>query len=146
MDSISSFTIPASSVQELSSSSNVNVTACWSFHVDGSPNCKPTSCVIGYNKVFRGEFTKLLCHCSMPCLNSKPETDLELSFPWHRVVECTFSLLKSQFRCWIAVGESYFTIPENLTDCSCLLYSPQPCTFRNGLRAGELPLANSDGQ
>ncbi|CAM4683270.1 unnamed protein product [Leuciscus chuanchicus] len=38
VDSISSMTIPASRVQELSSSSNVNVTACWSFHVDGSPN------------------------------------------------------------------------------------------------------------
>ena len=118
VDSISSITIPASSVQELSSSSNVNVTACWSFNVDGSPNCKPTSCVIGYDKLFRGEFTNLLCHCSMQCLNSKPETYLEL----------------------------YFTIPENLTDCSSLLYSPQPCTFRNGLRAGELPLANSDVQ
>ncbi|KAK9953845.1 hypothetical protein ABG768_015968 [Culter alburnus] len=37
VDSISSFTIPASSAPELSSSSNINVTACWSFHVDGSP-------------------------------------------------------------------------------------------------------------
>ncbi|KAK2885958.1 hypothetical protein Q8A67_016795 [Cirrhinus molitorella] len=37
VDSVSSFTIPAASVPELSSSSNINVTACWSFHVDGSP-------------------------------------------------------------------------------------------------------------
>ncbi|XP_016406132.1 alpha-tectorin-like [Sinocyclocheilus rhinocerous] len=37
VDSASSFTIPAASVPELSSSSNINVTACWSFHVDGSP-------------------------------------------------------------------------------------------------------------
>ncbi|ROL52181.1 Sushi, nidogen and EGF-like domain-containing protein 1, partial [Anabarilius grahami] len=38
VDSINSFTIPASSAPELSSSSNINVTACRSFHVDGSPN------------------------------------------------------------------------------------------------------------
>ncbi|RXN35881.1 nidogen and EGF-like domain-containing [Labeo rohita] len=37
VDSVSSFTIPAASVPELSSSSNINVTACWAFHVDGSP-------------------------------------------------------------------------------------------------------------
>ncbi|RXN17895.1 nidogen and EGF-like domain-containing [Labeo rohita] len=37
VDSVSSFKIPAASVSELSSSSNINVTACWSFHVDGSP-------------------------------------------------------------------------------------------------------------
>ncbi len=44
--SASSFTIPAASVPELSSSSNINVTACWSFHIDGSPNRKPTTCII----------------------------------------------------------------------------------------------------
>uniref|UniRef100_A0A8C1TEY0 NIDO domain-containing protein n=1 Tax=Cyprinus carpio TaxID=7962 RepID=A0A8C1TEY0_CYPCA len=38
VDSASSFTIPAARVLELLSSSNINVTACWSFHVDGSPN------------------------------------------------------------------------------------------------------------
>uniref|UniRef100_A0A671LFG4 NIDO domain-containing protein n=1 Tax=Sinocyclocheilus anshuiensis TaxID=1608454 RepID=A0A671LFG4_9TELE len=37
VDSASSLIIPAASVPELSSSSNINVTACWSFHVDGSP-------------------------------------------------------------------------------------------------------------
>uniref|UniRef100_A0A673FRA2 NIDO domain-containing protein n=1 Tax=Sinocyclocheilus rhinocerous TaxID=307959 RepID=A0A673FRA2_9TELE len=41
VDSASSFTIPAASVPELSSSSNINVTACWSFHVDGSPKPLP---------------------------------------------------------------------------------------------------------
>ncbi|TRY95182.1 hypothetical protein DNTS_022841 [Danionella cerebrum] len=36
VDSVDRFIIPASSVSELSSRSNVNVTACWAFHVDGS--------------------------------------------------------------------------------------------------------------
>uniref|UniRef100_A0A8C2FGF1 NIDO domain-containing protein n=1 Tax=Cyprinus carpio TaxID=7962 RepID=A0A8C2FGF1_CYPCA len=61
VDSASSFTIPAARVLEILSSSNINVTACWSFHVDGSPNCKPTSCIFLKNKVLRGEFTKLFC-------------------------------------------------------------------------------------
>ncbi|KAG1942039.1 sushi, nidogen and EGF-like domain-containing protein [Pimephales promelas] len=71
VDSISSFTIPASSVPELSSSSNVNVTACWSFHVDGSPNCKPTICVTGYDKVNNNgllTFTEQLSE-NIPLLN-----------------------------------------------------------------------------
>ncbi|XP_026054844.1 uncharacterized protein LOC113040855 [Carassius auratus] len=38
VDSASSFTIPAARVPDLLSSSNINVNACWSFHVDGSPN------------------------------------------------------------------------------------------------------------
>uniref|UniRef100_A0A8C1I0P8 Uncharacterized protein n=1 Tax=Cyprinus carpio carpio TaxID=630221 RepID=A0A8C1I0P8_CYPCA len=38
VDSASSFTIRAARVPELLSSSNINVNACWSFHVDGSPN------------------------------------------------------------------------------------------------------------
>ncbi|KAK2885956.1 hypothetical protein Q8A67_016793 [Cirrhinus molitorella] len=38
VDSVSSFNIPAASVPELSSSSNINVNGRWSFHVDGSPN------------------------------------------------------------------------------------------------------------
>ncbi|XP_058618388.1 uncharacterized protein si:dkey-9l20.3 [Onychostoma macrolepis] len=38
VDSGSSFTIPAARVPELLSSSNINVTSRWSFHVDGSPN------------------------------------------------------------------------------------------------------------
>ncbi len=46
VDSASSFTIPAARVPELSTSSNINVTACWSFHVDGSPKRKPTTCII----------------------------------------------------------------------------------------------------
>lgn len=46
VDSASSFTIPAASVSELSSSSNIDVTACWFFHVDGSPNRKPRTCII----------------------------------------------------------------------------------------------------
>uniref|UniRef100_A0A8C2HM86 NIDO domain-containing protein n=1 Tax=Cyprinus carpio TaxID=7962 RepID=A0A8C2HM86_CYPCA len=71
VDSASSFTIPAARVLEILSSSNINVTACWSFHVDGSPNCKPTSCIFLKNKVLRGEFTKLFCHCRMSCLNTK---------------------------------------------------------------------------
>ncbi|XP_052441429.1 sushi, nidogen and EGF-like domain-containing protein 1 [Carassius gibelio] len=41
LDSVSSFTIPAASAPELSSSSNINVNGRWSFHVDGSLNCKP---------------------------------------------------------------------------------------------------------
>ncbi len=46
VDSASSFTIPATRVSELSTSSNINMTACWSFHVDGSPKRKPTTCII----------------------------------------------------------------------------------------------------
>uniref|UniRef100_A0A8C1NAN1 Alpha-tectorin n=1 Tax=Cyprinus carpio TaxID=7962 RepID=A0A8C1NAN1_CYPCA len=38
VDSVNSFTIPAASVPELSSSSNINVNGRWSFHVDGSLN------------------------------------------------------------------------------------------------------------
>ncbi|XP_059384609.1 alpha-tectorin [Carassius carassius] len=38
VDSASSFTIPAASVPDLLLSSNINVNASWSFHVDGSPN------------------------------------------------------------------------------------------------------------
>ncbi|KAG1960385.1 pancreatic secretory granule membrane major glycoprotein GP2-like [Pimephales promelas] len=38
VDSVNSFTIPAASAPELSSSSNINVDGRWSFRVDGSPN------------------------------------------------------------------------------------------------------------
>ncbi|XP_026072663.1 alpha-tectorin-like [Carassius auratus] len=38
LDSVSSFTIPAASAPELSSSSNINVNGRWSFHVDGLLN------------------------------------------------------------------------------------------------------------
>ncbi|XP_050951857.1 alpha-tectorin [Labeo rohita] len=38
MDSVSSFTVPAAGVPELSSGSNINVNGCWSFSVDGSSN------------------------------------------------------------------------------------------------------------
>ncbi|XP_073795791.1 sushi, nidogen and EGF-like domain-containing protein 1 isoform X2 [Danio rerio] len=37
VDSASSFLVPARSVSELSSSSNIKVTGCWAFQVDGSP-------------------------------------------------------------------------------------------------------------
>ncbi|XP_073795685.1 uncharacterized protein [Danio rerio] len=37
LDSASSFLVPARSVSELSSSSNIKVTGCWAFQVDGSP-------------------------------------------------------------------------------------------------------------
>lgn len=40
-DSVNSFTIPVSSAPDLSSSSNINVNGRSSFHVDGSPKCKP---------------------------------------------------------------------------------------------------------
>uniref|UniRef100_A0A673H3F0 NIDO domain-containing protein n=1 Tax=Sinocyclocheilus rhinocerous TaxID=307959 RepID=A0A673H3F0_9TELE len=40
VDSVNSFTIPAASAPELSSSSKINVNGRWSFRVDGSPNCK----------------------------------------------------------------------------------------------------------
>lgn len=40
VDSASSFLVPARSVSELSSSSNIKVTGCWAFQVDGSPKCK----------------------------------------------------------------------------------------------------------
>ncbi|TRY91042.1 hypothetical protein DNTS_013841, partial [Danionella cerebrum] len=43
VDSVDRFIIPASSVSDLSSRSNVNVTACWAFHVDGSSDCKFSS-------------------------------------------------------------------------------------------------------
>ncbi len=41
MDSVHSFTVPVTSAPELSSSSNINVNGRRSFHVDGSPLCKP---------------------------------------------------------------------------------------------------------
>ena len=41
VDSVNSFTIPVTNASELSSSSNINVNGRSSFHVDGSPNCKP---------------------------------------------------------------------------------------------------------
>lgn len=146
MDSIGSFTIPASSAPELSSSSNINVTACWSFHVDGSPNCKPTSCIIGYDEVLRGEFTKDLCHCSTPCLSTKPETYLQLRFPRHRVVECNFSLLKSQFRFRIAVGRVALHNPRKICQIVVVGCTLPNLALRSSLRTGELLWANSDGQ
>ncbi|XP_026072665.1 sushi, nidogen and EGF-like domain-containing protein 1 [Carassius auratus] len=57
LDSVSSFTIPAASAPELSSSSNINVNGRWSFHVDGSLNCKPEL------PVCRQRNTNIFNHC-----------------------------------------------------------------------------------
>ncbi|XP_043081297.1 sushi, nidogen and EGF-like domain-containing protein 1 [Puntigrus tetrazona] len=48
-DSVSSFTSPATSAPQLSSSSNINVNGRCSFHVDGSPNL-PTNLLPSGNK------------------------------------------------------------------------------------------------